>query len=434
MTPAVKLTRDRVEALKPKTGRYEVRDAVLPGLRVIVQPTGSKSWAFRFNLPRQPVEKFTLGPYPAVTLEAARVAAGEARARVVAGISPAADKATARAPANSVLAAFKAYDAGYLSRGRPYLDHEADPKTTKPTPAEKDDKGNVVEPKIGEATAAGTRSFFVRRVLPVWGSRPVGSITRQDVVVLLDTLDRFKDARRKGKTRLSHFFGWTMDRNALVTANPAAGAQATTPPSRKRVLTDDELRAIWNACDQVGTFGAMVRTLILTLARRSEVAEMPRAELSESLWSIDGSRTKNGRPMDIHRTTQLNAVLAGVPRIVRDGLESPFVFEGRRHNRPLGGFSDLKMKLDAITGDAVAPWTLHDLRRTGTTLMQQLKIPFEVREACLNHTIKGVSGVYNRHDYAAEKRKAFEALAAKVLRIVAGKEVSNVVPMTRPMA
>ncbi len=367
-----------------------------------------------------------LGDYPAVSLDAARKAANAARADVLEGRDPAADKATARAPANSVLAAFKSYDRNYLSWGRDYIDHE----TGTVTPAE----NNVVAPEIGEATAAGTRSFFIRRVLPKWGTRPIGSITRQDVVALLDPLKAFRDARRKGKTRLSHFFGWTMDRNTLVTVNPAAGVQTVTPASRDRKLTDDELRAIWLACDRVGVFGAMVRTMILTMARRSEVAEMPRAELSESLWSIDGSRTKNGRPMDIHRTAQLNAVLASVPYTVRDGVESPFVFEGRHHNRPLGGFSDWKTKLDAITGNAVAPWTLHDLRRTGATLMQQLKIPFEVREACLNHTIKGVSGVYNRHDYAKEKVAAFQALARKIDLIVAGKEASNVVPLARPMA
>lgn len=398
---AKSLTRDRVEALKAKATRYEVRDAKAPGLRLVVQPTGARSWTFRYR--RHGVDsKVTLGQYPALSLDDARAAAAAERGKVQAGGDPAKDKRTARAPANSVQAAFDVYDAGYLKSGR-----------------------------IGEATAAGTRSFFVRRVLPAWGSRGIGSITRQDVVALLDTLTQFADAGRKGKTRLSHFFGWSMDRNALISANPAAGVQTTTPPARERVLTDAELRAVWLACDQVGTFGAMVRTMILTMARRTEVAEMPRSELSDSLWSIDGARTKNGRPLDIHCTAALNAVLASVPCVMRDGVESPFVFEGRHHNRPLGGFSDLKTALDKATGDAVAPWTLHDLRRTGATIMQRLGIPFEVREACLNHTIKGVAGVYSRHDFADQKRHAFEALAAEVARIVDGRETSNVVPLVQ---
>jgi hypothetical protein len=157
------------------------------------------------------------------------------------------------------LAAFKVYDQKHLSWGREYIDHE----TGDVTPAE---PGST--PAIGADTAAATRSFFVRRVLPIWGTRSVGSITRQDVVGLLDSLKSFTDARRKGKTRLSHFFGFTMDRNALVTVNPAAGVQTgEIAPSRERALTDNELRRVWIACDQVGVFGAMVRTLILTLAR-----------------------------------------------------------------------------------------------------------------------------------------------------------------------
>jgi integrase len=264
----------------------------------------------------------------------------------------------------------------------------------------------------------------------VWGGRPVGSITRQDCVALLDGLKGFKDARRKGKTRLSHFFGWTMDRNATVTVNPAAGIQTVTAASRERALSDDELRAVWLACDQVGNFGAMVRTMILTLARRTEVAEMTDDELTESLWELPGERTKNGRPMDIHRTAALNDVLASVKRSVG----CAFVFEGRHFNRPIGGFSDWKDKLDAITGKSVAPWTLHDLRRTGTSLMQRLGIAFEVREACCNHTIKGVAGTYNRYAYAAEKRRAFDALAAEIARIVSGVNLSNVVSLNQPAA
>ncbi|MEH2551053.1 hypothetical protein V1283_007698 [Bradyrhizobium sp. AZCC 2262] len=255
MQAAVKLTRDRVEATKPATARREVRDALAPGLRLVVQPSGHRSWAFRYKLGGK-ARKLTLGDYPAMSLDAARTAAVTARGEVLQGRDPAADKAIARAPANSVLAAFKDYDRSHLSWGRDYIDHE----TGDVIPAAKDKDGNTVEPAIGADTAAATRSFFLRRVLPVWGVRQAGSITRQDAVALLDTLKAFKDARRKGRTRLSHFFGWTMDRNALVTVNPAVGIAAEGSASRERALTDDELRAVWLACDQVGNFGAMVRT------------------------------------------------------------------------------------------------------------------------------------------------------------------------------
>ena len=119
----VKLTRDRVEAMKPASVPREVRDALVPGLRLLVQPSGHRSWLFRYSLGGT-YRKLTLGHYPAVALEAARTAAATARGEVVKGRDPAADKADARAPANSVLAAFKEYDRGHLSWGRDCIDHE----------------------------------------------------------------------------------------------------------------------------------------------------------------------------------------------------------------------------------------------------------------------------------------------------------------------
>jgi integrase len=125
--------------------------------------------------------------------------------------------------------------------------------------------------------------------------------------------------------------------------------------------------------------------------------------------------------MDIARTSQLNTVLE--PLLAKSN--SPFVFEGRHHDRPIGGFSDWKDKLDAAIGKDVAPWSLHDLRRTGVSLMQRLGIAFEIREACQNHKIKGIAGTYSRHDYDDEKRHAFEDLAAEIERIVADRKDRN---------
>jgi integrase len=390
MTAPTKLTDAKLTALKPNAAvPYEVGDTHTPRLRINVLTTGTLVWRFRFRISGQAPRNMNLGRYPAVSIKAAREAAAALRSEVSQGRDPAAAKVAAAAPGNTVAAAFELYDAAHLST-------------------------------IGPATAAATRSFFARRVLPAWGPRAVGSVTRQDVVALLDTLAGFADARRKGKTRLSHFFGWVMDRNATVASNPAAGIQTTIPAARERVLSDAELRAVWLACDDRGTFGAMVRTLILTAARRGEVAEMTRAELTDSAWTIPAARTKNGRAMTVHRTAALNAVLPH-----GDGA---FVFEGRHNGRPLGGFSDLKAKLDAALGDTVPPWTLHDLRRTSASLLQKLGVAFEVREAMLNHTIKGVAGVYGRHDYSAEKAAGFEALAAEVARIVAGG-AANVVSL-----
>ena len=150
-------------AEKAASARREVRDALSPGLRLIVQTSGFKSWSYRYTVGGRDRR---LAP---VSLDAARKAANAARADVHEGRDPAADKATAKAPANSVLAAFKDYDRDYLSYGREYIDHETEAKT----------RAAKAKPKIGTATAAGTRSFFIRRVLPIWArARPVRSAAK----------------------------------------------------------------------------------------------------------------------------------------------------------------------------------------------------------------------------------------------------------------
>jgi integrase len=281
-----------------------------------------------------------------------------------------------------------------------------------------------------DATAAAAATLFNNDVLPAWGKRKAESIRRRDVMKLLDGMREEPAKAIKAKARLHHFFGWCVERE-IINGSPVANVKTQhKAASRERALTDDELRRVWKACDKVGVIaGAMVRTLILTMARRNEVAQMLRAELSESLWSIDGSRTKNGRAVDVHRSAAFNSIIEGLP------VSGPFVFTGRHRNKPIGGFSDLKARLDEAIGEGMAPWTFHDLRRTGSTMMQRLGIRPEVIDACQNHLPQGIKRVYQRHQYATEKRHAFEALAAEVSRIVAGKdEASNVVPLTRPVA
>ena len=113
-------------------------------------------------------------------------------------------------------------------------------------------------------------------------------------------------------------------------------------------------------------------------------------------------------------------VLAKLPRIGKAGYV--FTTDGRSG---LGGFSKFKRKLDKASG--VTGWTLHDLRRTARSLMSRAGIPSDHAERCLGHVIGGVRGVYDRHEFHAEKKRAYEALAAQIERIVNPKD--NVVPL-----
>ena len=396
---ATTLTPKRVEQAAPGDKRREIPDGGQTGLYLVVQaaPSTAKSWAVRYRHHGRP-RKATLGAFPAIDLKQARKLAQAALRAASEGEDPAGEKAAKR-DAATIEALWEEYRDGHMADRR-------------------------------DATAAAAATLFENDVLPAWGKRKAESIRRRDVMKLLDDMRTEPAKAVKAKARLHHFFGWCAERE-VIPANPVANVRTQHKlVSRERVLTDDELRRVWKACDKVSvSFGAMVRVLILTMARRNEVAEMPRAELSESLWSIDGSRSKNKQPLDVHRTAAFNAIIESLP------FDGPFVFEGRHHGKPLGGFSDLKTKLDEAIGEGVAPWTLHDLRRTGSTIMQRLEIRPEVIDACQNHLPQGIKRTYQRHRYAKEKAAAFEALAAEVLRIVEGRDVpSNVVPMTRPMA
>lgn len=392
------LTEKRIDKLAHGASRREVPDAGQPGLYLILQPAPStaKSWAVRYrHLHDGKPRKETLGAFPAIDLKQARKLA-QASLRIASeGGDPAADRKAKRdsAATNTVEARWEEYKESHLTTVR-------------------------------EATADAAAYLFKNDVLPVWGKRDAGTIRRGDVKALLNGMSREPAKAIKAKSRLHHFFGWLVECEHIG-ASPVAGIKTGHKAvSRERVLSDNELRAIWLACDQVGTFGAMVRVLILTLARRNEVAQMPRDELSESLWTIDGSRTKNKRVFDIHRTKQLDAILN--PLLERSG--SKFVFEGRHYDKPIAGFSDLKERLDKAIGDGAKPWTLHDLRRTGSTMMQRLGVRPEVIDACQNHLPQGVKKTYQRYAYFEERRAAFEALAAEVARIVAGDEAPPIAP------
>jgi integrase len=210
---------------------------------------------------------------------------------------------------------------------------------------------------------------------------------------------------------------------------------ARTRPSqrrRQRVLSDTELAAVWQAAEaSQNAFGCLVQFLLLTATRRNEAASMRRGEVSGDEWTIPQERYKTGLELVIPLSDAAQAVLATVPKIGKGGFV--FTTDGKRAIR---GFSKFKREFDnkvlAILRErdpeATLPrWTLHDLRRTARSLMSRAGVPSDHAERCLGHVLPGVRGTYDRHEYLAEKRKAFEALRVAIERIV--NPVDNVVPL-----
>jgi integrase len=182
-------------------------------------------------------------------------------------------------------------------------------------------------------------------------------------------------------------------------------------------LSDSEIAAMWRALPEK-QFGAIVRLLILTGARREEVGGLRWSEINGDKIALPGERTKNGRPLDL----PLSGAAAAIIEAQRRRADRDLIFGER--DGPFQGYSKSKATLDAAL-DIVAPWRLHDIRRTVATRMADLGVQPHVIEALLNHVSghkAGVAGTYNRSLYSAERRRALDLWATHVIALVAGRE------------
>ena len=257
---------------------------------------------------------------------------------------------------------------------------------------------------------------------------PIRSVTRSDVAAQLGRIakDNGPFASNRARAALSAFFSWAIG-EGLADATPVLGTnKATEEISRDRVLSGEELPAIWNEAGG-GDYGAIVRLLILTGQRREEVGGMLWSEidLDKRSWRIDAERTKNGLAHEVPLSSPAAEILRARERSGR-----ALVFGSR--DGPFQGWSNAKSALDKRivaklreTGanGAPKPWRLHDIRRTVATRMADLGVQPHVIEAVLNHVSghkAGVAGVYNRASYTAEKRYALDIWSAHVADLAEG--------------
>jgi integrase len=310
--------------------------------------------------------------------------------------------------------------------------------------AESDTLAAIVEEYLaregrGLRTVDERRAALQRHVLPKLGNRQISDITRTEIVRLLDHI-----ADKSGAPMADHVLAylrrvmnWHASRSDDF-RSPIVRGMARIRPSqrrRQRVLSDDELRAVWRATEtSQSAFGHLVRLLLLTATRRTEASDMRRSEVIGSDWIIPQDRYKTGLELVIPLPPVAQGVLAAVPKLGKSGFV--FTTDGKR---PLGGFSKFKRAFDANVlaelrkehPEAQLPrWTLHDLRRTARSLMSRAGVPSDHAERCLGHVLPGVRGTYDRHEYLNEKRLAFESLAALIDRIVT-PPTGNVVAMSK---
>ena len=282
-------------------------------------------------------------------------------------------------------------------------------------------------------SAGHIESAFNRLVKPRIGKLGVYEIRRSHIAEMLDRIEDEMGPVMADRCRayLRKAMSWYAERDdqfnltaAFVRVKPRADPKER---ARKRVLSDEEIRAIWPALGQSGTFGAFVKMLLLSAQRRDEVARMTYKEIGEDgIWTIPADRYKTKRPNHVPLSKAALGVIEAQPKI--DGCD--YIFASRA-GTPFSAFGKSKAKLDKAVlaaiktqvkkGAKVQPlpnWTLHDLRRTAKTLMVRAGVRPDISERVLGHVIAGVEGTYDRHSYADEKRDALEKLATMIERIL----------------
>ena len=265
-------------------------------------------------------------------------------------------------------------------------------------------------------SAAGVRSTLRHASLANLQKRPVAEITKAEILSVLDTLMAAgtPQAALNMHRRLGMLFRWAWDRD-LVHGNLFARIR---PPAktveRDRVLSDTEIAAVWIAAGQMPEpYCAFYRMLLLTGARRTEVAKMRWPEVQGDTWVIPRERVKMDRPHAIPLVRTALTTLAALPCYDGKG----FAFSTTGGERPSTGYSKAKIQFDALCG--VTDWRLHDLRRTVRSKLAELGVPREVARKILNHEDGKVDRIYNRYEYMAERRAALEAWERRLLSLVA---------------
>jgi integrase len=357
---------------QPNEVQTDYFDEATKGLALRVSRSGTKSWTWHHSINGKRA-RLTFGNYPAISLGAARAKADEART-----LGP-----DTIAKADSLEAICK----DYLAR--------------------EGGKLRSAEPR---------KAVLERLVYPALGSKPVADIRRSDIVRLLDQIEDENGPVMANRTLaiIRKIFNWYASRSDDFRSPIVRGMARGSNAARDRILTDDELRAIWRATEG-SVEGSYTRFLLLTAARRNEAARMEWTELVSDDWTLPAARNKTNQ--DLVRPLS-KAALATLP-----APNGKWVFS-HSGTDPLVGFSKLKTKLDEASG--VTGWTLHDCRRTARSLMSRAGVPTDHAERCLGHVIGGVRGTYDRHEYHAEKKQAYEALAAIIERIVTGTQAGVV--------
>jgi integrase len=393
-----------VKAALPSHTDTFLWDPELRGFGIKITPKGAKTYVLQYRMGGRgtPTRRYTIGTHGSPwTPATAREEAQRLLLQVKRGVDPQLSDQQRRR--EEVSLRFEEYAERYLSQhGKRW--------STKTLPT--------------------VKSNFKNWITPALRGRSLRAIRKPDIVAMLDRIEEESPDRvalaRNVYAHARKLFSWAVSRGD-IDHNPFEGLEPPRgPASRERVLNDRELAAVWQGTLKLGKpFGPMIRLLIITGQRREEVAAIDWSELDRSSreWTLPAGRSKNGKA---HTVPLSELAIAALDELAggSEWPEASLIFS-TTGKTAASGHSRAKLRLDAILKNAaddpsrkahkLAPWRIHDLRRTFATGLQRLGVRLEVTEACLNHVSgsrRGIVGVYQRHQWAEEKRSAFEAWGA----------------------
>ena len=394
-------------------------DSRVPGFGVRFYPSGKRMYVFQYRTKWRQQRRVAIGLHGPFTVETAREVAADLYEAVRKGGDPADEqKAAARRAPNRIEIVIDEFMQRYMA-------------------------GKKRAPRY----IAETRRNFDKHVLPRWCGRDLQTITRCDVIELLDAIvDEGKPvAANRTFAAIRKLFNWALQRG-IIEATPVALVEMPGPEhERERTLGPDEIRAVWNAAGGLGyPFGLFFIMALATGQRRDEIARMRWADIDESerTWTLSSDMTKAGRahvvplsPLALEilgEAKEAATQLRAVPDSTKLGT---YVFTTRA-DRPISGYSKAKARLDrgviatrSAAGQAdLEPWTIHDLRRTVGTGLGKLGISRFIIARVLNHADRTVTGIYDRHEYLDEKRHALEGWGQYLEKLIAPPG-ANVVPL-----
>ena len=402
------LTDRLIKSRRPahKGSRDEYRDAIVPGLALRVTDQAHKSFVLVARYPSHPENptRRALGDYGAITLEQARWKAREWLELIQKGVDPKVEEAREKAAAQRRQVNCFAMVAGeFLERHAAGLKKSAEAK-------------RIIE---GE---------FVRR----WGARPMTDIMPEEVAAAIRAIVK-RGSPYQAHNALGYIrslYNWAIGTHEFgVISSPVERLKPKAligqREARDRVLTDEELRAVWDAASKMAyPYGPVFHLLILTGQRELEIAHAswPEVDFDKQLMTISAERMKGDRVHEVPLAPIAAELLQLLPR-----WTAPFIFTTTAGAKPINGFSKAKSRIDKLSG--VTGWVIHDLRRTVRTHFSALPVQDLVRELVIAHAKPGLHRVYDQHAYQGEKRHCLELWERRLSSILGPAEGDNVIAL-----